>query len=248
MVTRMRKKHLFPKFLLLLLCFLVLGCIWYVNDYYRADAEVLATLQQGYPSTITIEQKDDMLFLAPTHPYDTGFIFYPGGKVDYLAYSPLLIQCAEKGIFCAIIKMPANLAVFDIDAAENIISLFPEINHWYIGGHSLGGAMASSHIAKYPDQYRGLILLGAYPSADLNGKNVPILSLYGSNDMVINSEKYATQLHLITNEFIIDGGNHAYFGSYGEQEGDGTATITPSEQQSIAAQKIFDFIFKQSHQ
>ena len=246
MVTKKRSKRLLLKSVILLLFFSIIGCIWYVNDYYHADADVLALVQQNNQTSVIIEQEEDMLFLAPTCAYDIGFIFYPGGKVDYLAYSPLLVQCAEKGIFCVIAKMPANLAVFDMNAAKNITAQFPEITSWYIGGHSLGGAMASSHIAKYPNQYCGLVLLGAYPSDHLDGKNIPILSLYGSNDQVMNRENYTSQKHLLTDEFVIAGGNHAYFGCYGEQEGDGVATLTANEQQSIAAQKIVDFIFSHS--
>ena len=43
-------------------------------------------------------------------------------------------------------------------------------------------------------------------------------------------------------ESIIDGGNHANFGSYGVQSGDGEATIEQDLQIDLTIQSILDFI------
>jgi len=45
-----------------------------------------------------------------------------------------------------------------------------------------------------------------------------------------------------TNEIIIPGGCHAYFGNYGEQEGDGIPEISRRQQQDITVKEITDFI------
>lgn len=73
-----------------------------------------------------------------------GLLFYLGGKVEYTAYSPLMRACAEQGILCVLVKMPCNLAILDMNAADGIAVQYPEIEDWYIGGHSLGGAMADA--------------------------------------------------------------------------------------------------------
>ena len=141
--------------------------------------------------------------------------------------------CAEKGILCIIVEMPFHLAVFDINAANGIQEEYPQIEHWYMGGHSLGGSMAASYLAKHPDEYEGLILLGSYSTADLSDNELEVLSIYGSEDQVLNREKYNDNIGNLPKEFteiVIEGGCHAYFGMYGAQDGDGTPSISNSQQ------------------
>jgi len=135
--------------------------------------------------------------------------------------------------------MPFNLAVFDVNAADRIYSKFPGIVNWYIGGHSLGGAMASSYADKNTDKIKGLILLGAY---SVGSADISTLAIYGSNDGVLDRSKLAGT----DNVLEIAGGNHAYFGNYGEQKGDGKAEITREQQQEHAAEAITDFIYEKT--
>ena len=140
--------------------------------------------------------------------------------------------------------MPFNLAVFDVKAADGIQNEYPEIEQWYIGGHSLGGSMAASYLAGHPE-LSGLVLLGSYSTYDVSGSRV--LSIYGSHDGVMNSEKYEkykSNLPSDLSEVIIEGGNHAYFGCYGEQKGDGRAEITNVRQITLTAEIISEFIKK----
>jgi len=145
------------------------------------------------------------------------------------------------------LKMPLNLAVLDVDGAEGIQEMYPEIESWYIGGHSLGGSMAASYLSENISEYEGLILLGSYSTTDLSNERIRILSVYGSEDKVMNKEKYdeyKINLPESFSEEIIDGGCHAYFGMYGEQDGDGTPTITNVEQIQKTAEIINIFIKK----
>lgn len=93
---------------------------------------------------------------------------------------------SQKGILCVLVRMPFNLAVFDVNAADGIREIFPEITDWYIGGHSLGGSMAAAYLEKHPSDFKGLLLLAAYSTADLSNENIRTLSIYGSNDGVLN--------------------------------------------------------------
>ena len=173
----------------------------------------------------------------------TGLIFYPGGKVEATAYEPLLKILASKGISCVLIEMPFHLAVLDSDAANKVFDHYPEIKTWYIAGHSLGGAMAASYVAEYPDQTEGLILLAAYPTKELPS-DMKVLSVYGDQDQVLTMENYVNNMsHVkILSEVVMEGGNHAQFGNYGIQKGDGTALITPKEQWVQTADAIIQFI------
>ena len=170
-----------------------------------------------------------------------GFIFYPGGLVDHAAYAPLMQALSDRGILCLLTEMPLDLAVLDMKAADGLQALYPQVDRWLIGGHSLGGAMAASYLSKHADAYDGLVLLGAYSTADLSGTDISVLSVYGTEDGVLNREKYAECLKHYPERFdeiVIDGGNHACFGDYGAQKGDGEAAISREEQIRITADAI----------
>jgi dienelactone hydrolase len=158
-----------------------------------------------------------------------------------------MMELASNGILCILIEMPFNLAVFDMNAADGIRQLYPGIDHWYIGGHSLGGSIAASYAAKNSEDFDGVILLGSYSTTDISATTLDALSIYGSEDHVMNREKYEkykTNLPEDMTEIVIDGGCHAYFGMYGEQEGDGTPTLSAEEQIRVSADYISDFVLK----
>ena len=235
------KQNLKKKALIVLaitITFISIGLI-YVNDYYRADRAAIENFE--YSQSTTIEHiEDGVIAYIPENPM-VGFIFYPGGKVEYTAYEPLMLACADRGILCVLLEMPFNLAVLDMNAADGIIEQFSQIQSWYIGGHSLGGSMAASYLEKNQEDFDGLILLGSYSTSDISNSNLNVISIYGSEDGVMNRENYDKYLSNLPEnyfEFIVDGGCHAYFGMYGPQDSDGTAYISNEDQIHITADTI----------
>ncbi len=223
------------------------ACAIYLGDYYHADEEAIAAFALEKNVSVTVLDNGNTVF-EPQNA-DTGFIFYPGGKVDEKAYRPLAVSLAREGILCVIVEMPFKLAVFDINAAEGIQESYPRIENWYIGGHSLGGSMAAAYLADHTDEYEGLILLGSYSTADLSESGLDVLSVYGSEDNVLNREKYNENKSNLPDGFtetVIDGGCHAYFGMYGAQDGDGIPTIPSSEQIRLTVDYIVETA-KKSH-
>ena len=239
---RKRKIFIIVASVVLVIAVLVGACGIYLGDYYKADDETIgAFLPQG--STWKEDSEGNIVF--EPDGATTGLIFYPGGKVEHAAYIPLMQACAEKGILCIIAEMPFNLAVFDINAADGIQKEYPQIESWYIGGHSLGGSMAASYLEKHTEAYEGLILLGSYSTADLSGTELEVLSIYGSEDQVLNREKYNDNISNLPKDFkeiVIEGGCHAYFGMYGAQDGDGAPSISNSEQILQTAEYIAQMI------
>lgn len=228
---------------LIILIVLVTACALYLGDYYRADQQAVAAF--GAETAIEVQTlADGTTAFVPEQPR-AGFIFYPGGKVEHTAYVPLMQACAQQGILCVLTEMPFRLAVLDIRAADGIREEFPEVENWYLGGHSLGGAMASAYLEEQAGRFDGLILLGAYASVDLSQSGLEVLSLYGSEDGVLNREKYDSSKSNLPEKFtevVIDGGCHAGFGFYGPQKGDGNPTLTTEEQIEFTVRTIIDFV------
>lgn len=218
--------------LLSLVIVLVVAFLIYANNYYHA-ADVA---KEALANDKTITTNGKLTILSPTTPSETGFIFYPGGKVEPTAYLPILEKLRQNGITCVLVDMPFNLAVFNSGAADKVFDKLPAINNWYIGGHSLGGAMASNYASKHQDKIKGLVLLGAYIYGDIPPSNA--LTVYGSLDGVLDKSKITYK----ENVFVIEGGNHGQFGNYGHQKGDGTATISSEQQQKETVDHIIEFI------
>ncbi|MEG0772608.1 alpha/beta hydrolase [Clostridium sp.] len=200
----------------------------YVSSYYRASSFAFNTLKSD--SIVTVEENGDIVFIPVSNNKNTGFIFYPGGKVEALAYAPLGKEIASKGYTVVIAEMNFNLAVLSPNKADSIIRKYSDINTWVIGGHSLGGVMAADYAFNH-DKIKGLVLLASYPQSnkDFTSSSLKVLALWGSNDKVadLNKVKDAEKVMPKDAEFVeIKGGNHGGFGDYGPQEGDGEASIT----------------------
>jgi len=223
--------------ILLIVTILVLlsgGFLVYAADYSHADQTAMALAED----TTQVNIQGDLLILDSAVPGDTGLIFYPGGKVEAEAYLPLLDQLRDQGITCVLVKMPFNLAVFNKNGGDAAFDARPEITHWMIGGHSLGGVMASSFAVDHPDQIEEVILLGAYVYGGWSQDKA--LTIYGSQDLVLDQ----TKVDYEKNVLVLQGGNHANYGNYGKQKGDGIATISKAEQQKQTVEAILAFIGK----
>ncbi|MBE6578026.1 MAG: alpha/beta hydrolase [Ruminococcaceae bacterium] len=215
------------------------ACAIYFGDYYRADEQAIAAF--AHINEVSFRTLNDGSIVFEPENASVGFIFYPGGKVENDAYKPLMASLAKEGVLCVLVEMPFNLAVFDINAADGIKEQYPSVKDWYIGGHSLGGSMAASYLESHASDYKGLVLLGSYSTSDLSGTSLEVISVYGSEDKVLNREKYdknKSNLPSGFTEVVIDGGCHAYFGTYGAQDGDGTPTISNAEQISLTVESI----------
>ena len=92
--------------------------------------------------------------------------------------------------------------------------------HLYTGSYQAKqDAMAACYVSKHTENYEGLFLMASHSTETLKGSSLDVVSLYGSEDLILNAEEY-----------VLDGGCHAGFGSYGTQDGDGIPTITNEEQ------------------
>ncbi|MRR30191.1 alpha/beta hydrolase, partial [bacterium] len=208
--------------------------------------EALSALENS--DTVTVETGKWLVFTPLRDGVaTTGYIFYPGGRVDYRSYAPMAQSLAEEGFLVIIPRMPLNLAVFGINEAADVMATYPEIKHWVLGGHSLGGSMAASYVFEHPGQIDGLVFLASYPADNNNLSNYTgkVLSISASLDGLATPEKITHSVELLpdsTEWVVIEGGNHAQFGWYGAQKGDNAPTISREDQQKEVIQGTLNLL------
>lgn len=236
---RNKWKWLIPMVLLVILAgaFLI-----YTGIYYHADASALDALGSDEAVTVT-KTAYGWLFDGPSET--DALIFYPGAKVEETAYAPLLRRLAAEGMDVCLVRMPFRLAFFGLSKADAVLAAHP-YDRWYIGGHSLGGAMAASYAAGHADRLTGVVLLAAYPTKALDDA-LAVVTVYGSEDGVLNRaklEKGRQYMPGSAREYEIVGGNHAQFGNYGRQAGDGAAVLSAQEQQRRTVEAILQSMIR----
>jgi len=202
-------------------------------------------LQSGLD--IVVENTNWITFSPADRTPTTGLIFYPGSSVSPEAYAPPLYKIAAQGFFVVTIPMPLGQAVFGYNQAVDVIAAYPEIKHWVIGGHSLGGAMSARFVSSHPGLVSGLVFWAAYPTESdaLQDTNVQVLSIYGTADGLVSQRRIENSVPLLPADTIwieIEGGNHAQFGYYGPQNGDNPASISRDAQQAAIIAATVEFL------
>ena len=230
------KKHkIIKRIVLALVIVLLLGIIGFLVwalDTYKPDATAIEALNQD-----NVEILDGVIAVYSDVESDEAIMFYPGGQVEYESYLPLLQKLQkELNLTCVMVKMPLNMAIFNPNAGDKILKLFPNIKQWHLIGHSIGGVTASMYANDNQDIIKSLTVLGSY-----NYEEYPMdktLTIYGSfNDNLEEEFTYDENI------YVIEGGNHSMFGNYGLQKIDVEGTISYEEQQNQTVEIIKDFIF-----
>ncbi|NOK58589.1 MAG: alpha/beta hydrolase [Chloroflexi bacterium AL-W] len=221
-----------------LFCILILFVTTGYISWLAVPLEPLPETQDTMTSNDLIEVtiNDWHVFQPTMHTPKTGLIFYPGARIDAQAYSPAAQVIAAQGFLVVVVPMPLNLALLGPDRAMAVINEFSEIEHWVVGGHSLGGAQAGLFAQDHLDVIDGLVLWGAYPTEDnnLSVTDIEVTAIFGTRDGLVTPDEIEAARLLLpsTTEWVfIEGGNHAQFGWYGEQQNDLPATIGLEVQQ-----------------
>lgn len=224
----------------------------YTRNYYRADSTYIESYEADFNGAVhTYSNKDASVFIPTGEEAGAVIVFYPGGKVQHTAYSALMCELASRGYICILPRMPENLAFLNIGAADKLLDgmdaekeMAKDLD-WYLAGHSLGGVAASVYLGDNVDNYAGIILCASYTTTDFSGTDLRLLSIYGDQDKVLNMDGYNESKPLWpadSEEYVIEGGIHSYFGSYGMQEGDGEPAITNGQQIRQTADIISNWI------
>ncbi|MFC4541815.1 alpha/beta fold hydrolase [Halosolutus amylolyticus] len=211
----------------------VAGAVFYLGTPYHGTDASIASVQEN--PDVTVTQRGGTYVLEPTSDDmatedgstagsdpAVGLVFYPGGRVHPDAYLTSLAPLAsEADVTVVVPKMPLNLAVLDRGAASRYVSE-SSIETWYVGGHSLGGAMACRYAAANPASVDGVVLFASYCDRDVSGTDLDVLSVTGSADTVLDRDAYdANRGNLPADATVRELPlNHSQFGSYRGQPGD----------------------------
>ncbi|GAA3590422.1 alpha/beta hydrolase [Klugiella xanthotipulae] len=195
---------------------------------------------------VSVESTSTSIILTPTGGVanGTGLVFIPGARVDPYAYMNILSGVvAEEGVTVVITKPTLNLAFFDQRPLAAFTDPVSGVDTWYVGGHSLGGVRAC--MMAESEDVAGLVLFGSYCATDLADSGLDVLSLAGSNDGLSTPVKVADARSLLpasAQMVTIEGANHARFGDYGVQAGDGTATISRAAMRATVTDQLSSFL------
>lgn len=243
----MKKKILIA----LLLFILILGgaIFLFLNQEEPADARNFQAMESDEKVTVT-ELKDVIVFEPVKRGVHTALVYYQGANVAPESFAYAGRKIAEAGIQVFLVKMPFSLAILDIGAAYPYPENYPAIDHWALGGFSLGGSSAAFALANQESRYETLVLYASYTNErhSLRDKALKVLSISGSNDGLATMgdiEKGKTLLPPDSRYLVIPGGNHTQFALYGNgklQKGDNMASIPVMEQQQIIIDATISFL------
>lgn len=206
----------------------VIGLAW-TQQVMMGDRD--AALDAWQNDAITITDTENGIVMEPTSgPGGAGLVFVPGAKVDPYAYLNKLSGIVEDGTTVVITKPTLNIAFADIRPLDAFTADVPGIDRWLVGGHSLGGVKACQYASD--NDVAGLVLFGSYCATDLSDSDIPVLSFVASNDGLSTPQKIEDAAGLLPADTVtvnLDGANHADFGDYGRQPGDGESVVDDAD-------------------
>lgn len=231
----------------------IIGFVVWAELPMRADPAALGLVEAQTGFTVT----DDgtTVVMTPDAPTGFGLVFLSGARVDAPAYEYKLSGLAQAGVTIVIVRPLLNFAIFEQRPLSDFEAAAPDVDHWFVGGHSLGGvkacmyaadsAAASTASSAADSTVEGLVFFGSYCANDISASGLPVLSLAGENDALSTPQKIEDAAPLLpaTAEFVtIPGSNHAQFGNYGDQPGDGTSTATDADVRTAITDALIAFL------
>jgi len=181
----------------------------------------------------------------------TGLILYPGGRIDTRSFAPAAKLIARAGYFVALVPMPSYMAIGNaVLRADDVIDAHPDVERWFIAGHSIGGTGAGHYVYHTAKTLSGLIILASYMDKDhsLSDKNLPVLVQVGTQERLATEEEDVSDfedakayLPADAEYFFIQGGTHFGF-CYSEDPRKEISKISRETQHEIYTSKIVSFM------
>ncbi len=224
-----------------ILSILILMCLVlfiYTLNAYKPSLKMEEAINEIADNDIKVDESFDHITYTISDPFKN-IVIIPGGKVYAKSYSYLAYNLALEGYQVTIFKSFFKLAILTPNYATRFLE--DDLDNILIG-HSLGGTVASM-MASENEDITDIIFLASYPIKDITDKNVLLIT--ASNDQILDYKDVENSKSLLPDDTVfmeIAGGNHGYFGFYGDQKNDGSATISNLEQQQIIISEVIKFI------
>ncbi len=205
----------------------IIGFLTWFHIVFPADRA--ATLEVYQDERVVVTRADGVIIMEPTEPTDqrTGLLFFPGARVDPFAYLHPFVDVAANGTTVVIVDPLFNMALFDQRDVPTLAAHAPNVTDWVLAGHSLGGVKACMEAEQVV--VRGLILLASYCANDVSGIRIPVIEVVATEDGLIDAVargEAQSNLPAGVQTITLEKANHASFGTYGPQPGDGVATLS----------------------
>ena len=226
---------------------------WLANSV-RTRGVADGVLRSGNDVTVS-DGPTALAFMPARANRKAALVFICGSGIHPHAYAPLLRPIADAGHAVFVVRLPYRFAPLGshkdeaVNRARTIIAAHPEVGHWVVAGHSLGGALAARLARSERGLHAAFVLIGTtHPKEDdLSHLAVPFTKVYATNDNIAPSDRVMAGKRLLppdTEWVEIKGGNHSQFGHYGHQLFDGTATISRESQQAATREVLLDVLRK----
>lgn len=241
MDKKLKMKKYFKRTLLVLGVFIaviLIALTIYASGSYKPLSQMQDNIDDLDLSGVEVYRDFDEIRYTVDNPIKH-ILFIPGGLVEPESYEYLMANLAIQGYNVTLFKAFFNLAIFTPNYANKFLS--DDLDNVVIG-HSLGGVVGSM-LANDNEKVSSVVLMGSYPIKDLSDKAVLLIT--AEYDDGLDEDKFNESLQYVNEDaehYHIDEGNHAQFGWYGPQKGDGEATISTLEQQTIVINEILDYI------
>jgi hypothetical protein len=220
----------------------VIGFLTYFHIVFMADRD--ATLEVFRDDRVTLEVISGSLLLSPTGEATTaGVLYVPGARVDPYSYLHPLVDVAASGVTVVIMDPLFNMALLDQRNLDELVAAAPSIETWTLAGHSLGGVRACM-LADDP-RVTGLVLFASYCANDISHLGIPVLQVLASDDGLIDISAVNEARGLLpasATATTIEGANHASFGTYGDQPGDGLATLSRQQVRESVSELVMPLV------
>ncbi len=205
----------------------ILGFLTWFHIVLPADRE--ATLEVYRDDRVSLQSMGGVIVMEPTTDSSGhGILYFPGAKVDPYSYLYPLSEVSASGVTVIIMEPLMNMALFDQRTLATLTQAAPHVTSWTLAGHSLGGVRACM-LAEDP-AVTHLVLFASFCANDLTQASLDVVMVLGDKDGLIDEAQVMDSTALLpSGRYVVQtipGANHAAFGTYGPQPGDGVATVT----------------------
>jgi hypothetical protein len=186
-------------------------------------------------------------WIPQTNARNVGLIYYTHLFYDERAYSRIMQKMAEAKYPSFLLDIPWSMAFLTPFRGDLVLRDYPEIEHWVVAGHAVGGAMASLFAQRRRVKgVEGLALFGSYPLPLFNDQSltdIKAISIWGNRDGITPRIKWEDGRRWLPQNarFLeVDGANHSQMArlQVAVVNNDNPAELSRNQQETIVVDEL----------